>query len=161
MFYCSVSDTDEALRVRFEICNALLQSEDGSKHGCNDWTARSAEEKHRSGGGLSCSLSDETLWHQEKNGEEKWPKKNLVKKQVERLILIYLHFVFTYKIKHFDIWSQSEVHTSPQDYWLVYRWSWQKGLQAFSNSNRNSYSILYTANATSLVTLQYSQCSTL
>lgn len=115
----------------------------------------------RGGGGLSCSLSDETLWHQEKNGEEKWPKKNLVKKQVERLILIYLHFVFTYKIKHFDIWSQSEVHTSPQDYWLVYRWSWQKGLQAFSNSNRNSYSILYTANATFLVTLQYSQCSTL
>lgn len=46
-----MSDTDEALRVRFEICNALLQSEDGSKHGCNDWTARSAKEKHRSGGG--------------------------------------------------------------------------------------------------------------
>lgn len=43
-----MSDTDEALRVRFEICHTLLQSEDSSKHGCNDWTASSAEEKHRS-----------------------------------------------------------------------------------------------------------------
>lgn len=51
-----MSDTDEALRVRFEICHGLLQSEDGSKHGCNDWTARSAEDKHRSelgGGGVT------------------------------------------------------------------------------------------------------------